>query len=162
MACVKVEGIVLIVIRFNRVTGHNEVLLQLRDCNRPGRMISKPSRWCLPGGGVDEGEACPDTAAVRELHEELCLGSEVVRQGCLTPAGNAIFCTTIHPDCVPLLREGQGYVFLPVDGVGRWMGQGYGDEGQLDGIVTTLIRRNFQAFRDLVDHGKPLPREFFG
>ena len=41
------------------------VLLQERDEHAP----VEPDKWCLVGGGVDEGES-PETAAYRELEEE--------------------------------------------------------------------------------------------
>ena len=41
------------------------VLLQERDEHAP----SWPDKWCLVGGGVEEGES-PETAAHRELKEE--------------------------------------------------------------------------------------------
>lgn len=41
------------------------VLLQERDEHAP----SWPNKWCLVGGGVEEGES-PETAAYRELIEE--------------------------------------------------------------------------------------------
>jgi 8-oxo-dGTP diphosphatase len=41
------------------------VLLQERDEHAP----VEPNKWCLVGGGVEEGES-PETAAYRELKEE--------------------------------------------------------------------------------------------
>jgi 8-oxo-dGTP diphosphatase len=41
------------------------VLLQERDEHAP----VEPNKWCLVGGGVEEGES-PETAAYRELEEE--------------------------------------------------------------------------------------------
>lgn len=41
------------------------VLLQERDEHAP----VEPEKWCLVGGGVEEGES-PETAAYRELKEE--------------------------------------------------------------------------------------------
>jgi 8-oxo-dGTP diphosphatase len=35
--------------------------------------------WCLPGGGVEAGEA-PDQAALRELQEECNLEGKIIRQ----------------------------------------------------------------------------------
>lgn len=34
--------------------------------------------WCLPGGGINPGEA-PDAAALRELKEECCVAGRLVR-----------------------------------------------------------------------------------
>ena len=39
--------------------------------------IDKPGEWQLPQGGLDEGEE-PAVAALRELHEETGIGSELV------------------------------------------------------------------------------------
>jgi 8-oxo-dGTP diphosphatase len=41
------------------------ILLQERDEHAP----IEPNKWCLVGGGVEEGES-PETAAYRELEEE--------------------------------------------------------------------------------------------
>lgn len=41
------------------------VLLQERDKHAP----VEPNKWCLVGGGAEEGES-PETAAYRELEEE--------------------------------------------------------------------------------------------
>ena len=41
------------------------ILLQERDEHAP----IEPNKWCLVGGGVEEGES-PETAAYRELKEE--------------------------------------------------------------------------------------------
>jgi 8-oxo-dGTP diphosphatase len=35
--------------------------------------------WCLPGGGLEEGET-PDEAALRELKEECCIDGFVLRE----------------------------------------------------------------------------------
>ena len=34
--------------------------------------------WCLPGGGIEPGEA-PDVAALRELREECCVSGRLVK-----------------------------------------------------------------------------------
>jgi 8-oxo-dGTP diphosphatase len=45
---------------------HGRILMQLRD-DKPG--IAAPGLWCLPGGGVEEGEEL-EAAAIRETLEE--------------------------------------------------------------------------------------------
>ena len=35
--------------------------------------------WCLPGGGIEEGET-PAEAAIRELQEECCVNGTIIRE----------------------------------------------------------------------------------
>jgi 8-oxo-dGTP pyrophosphatase MutT (NUDIX family) len=53
------------VVMVGLVDSRGWVLLQERDEHAP----VEPDKWCLVGGGVEEGES-PETAAYRELEEE--------------------------------------------------------------------------------------------
>ena len=52
------------------LTPDDRYVLQLRD-RKPG--IFFPGRWSCFGGGVEAGDAAPEAALARELHEELGL-----------------------------------------------------------------------------------------
>jgi 8-oxo-dGTP diphosphatase len=53
------------VVMVGLVDARGWILLQERDEHAP----IEPNKWCLVGGGVEEGES-PETAAYRELEEE--------------------------------------------------------------------------------------------
>ncbi|HZU14509.1 MAG TPA: NUDIX domain-containing protein [Chloroflexota bacterium] len=53
------------------ITSANE-LLMIKRIRTDGQVY-----WVLPGGGVDSGDATPESALVRELHEELVATIEI-------------------------------------------------------------------------------------
>ena len=53
--------------------------------------------WCLPGGGVEQGET-PSFAALRELEEECCVKGRILRQTAQGTDGNGVESVTFLID----------------------------------------------------------------
>ncbi|MFK7874529.1 MAG: 8-oxo-dGTP diphosphatase MutT [Paracoccaceae bacterium] len=78
----------------------------------PGKSMA--GLWEFPGGKVDPGET-PETALIRELHEELGINTW---QSCLAPL---TFASHSYPDF---------HLLMPLFACRRWEGTPTGKEGQ--------------------------------
>ncbi|MBI1417177.1 MAG: 8-oxo-dGTP diphosphatase MutT [Limimaricola sp.] len=99
----------------------NRVLLAQRPEGK-----SMAGLWEFPGGKVEEGET-PEAALIRELHEELGIGTW---SSCLAPLA---FASHGYPDF---------HLLMPLFVCRRWEGTPHGHEGQ------TLKWVRPQALRD--------------
>ena len=98
--------------------------------------IDKPGEWQLPQGGLDEGEE-PAVAALRELHEETGIGSELVDPIAEHPCWLAY---ELPPDR-RRRKSGRGQVQ-------KWfLFEFLGDDDAIDLVPSGGQRPEFSAFR---------------
>ncbi|MGB0660496.1 MAG: 8-oxo-dGTP diphosphatase MutT [Mangrovicoccus sp.] len=95
-------------------------------CQRPeGKSMA--GLWEFPGGKIEPGET-PEAALIRELHEELGIGTW---QSCLAPLS---FASHGYPDF---------HLLMPVFVCRKWEGQPIGREGQALKWVRARELRDF-------------------